>query len=157
MKQYIPLRSPALLGRLTALLDLATLNSPPPMELWPGVLPVIDLAGLLRPPTIASTTLDLSGVSGTYVAGFTVPAGKRWKLINVDLAAEAVNAQPPAYSDGTNFIKLAAIGGISGVVVQPPELWLSEGWTVGALATAQGGDTAKGFKVHYLEEDAYGL
>jgi hypothetical protein len=128
------------------------------MALWPGVLPVLALEGLLREPTLVNKTLDLS-TGLAYVPGYTVPQGKRWKLVNVTLGAEAISAYPSAYSDGISVLLLASIGGLSGLVVMPPDLWLTAGWTVGAMSTNQGGvnNTAVPFAVHYLEEDAYGL
>lgn len=153
-----PLKSTALLDRLQSLLDLQEQTDRPPMALWPGVLPVIAIEGLLREPSLVSTTtLDLSGAFGTYVPAFTVPASKRWKLVNVSLGPEVVSAYPSAYSDGVVVMPLASIGNLAGLVVQPPEIWVLAGWTVGAIATGNVGNTNRTLSVHYLEEDAYGL
>lgn len=155
--QWLPLKSTALLDRLQALLGLQERTDRPSMALWPGVLPVLDLAGLFRVPVLANTTLDLSGAADTYVVAFTVPVGKRWQLVNVTLGPETTSAKPSAYSDGTTVIKLESIGALSGLVTKPTNTWLEAGWTVGALATQQVGHVAITFAVHYLEEDSYGL
>ncbi len=151
---YIPLKRATLLGRLTALLGLETLNAPPRMALWPGVLPVLSLEGLLRLSTLVSKNIDLSPAVGTYVVGYTVPVGKRWKLVCVSLIGANAPGTPIAYSDGVTVMYLT-LGAASGVIVMPPDIWLSEGWTIGAIANFA--NPAVPFAVNYLEEDAYGL
>lgn len=150
----IPVKRATLLGRLTALLGLETQNAPPRMALWPGILPVLSLEGLLRPSTLVSRTLDLTPAAGTYVAGYPVPVGKRWKLVCVSLGGSNAPGTPIAYSDGTTVMYLT-LGAAAGVIVIPPDIWLSEGWTIGAISNAANPVVA--FAVNYLEEDAYGL
>jgi len=78
---YIQLKRATLLGRLTALLDLETLNAPPRMALWPGILPVLDMTPLLREGLMAvSAAQDLRGAAGTFVPFFTCTVGERWTL-----------------------------------------------------------------------------
>ena len=161
MKQYIPLKSPALLGRLTALLDLSTLNSPPAMELWPGILPVLNLEGVLGVPSVGAVTIDLDVTpAGTAVICFTVRAKKRWRLTTAYRSAITSGYGRIGITDGVSYVPLT-IGGTTGEAAQLfrpyGALVLLAGWSIYVESTDDAGDTARTLNIAYVEEDTYGL
>ena len=164
---YIPVKTPALIQRLTALLGLQTLNSPPMMALWPGILPVVELSESLVTRKVQTFTLDLTGaVYGVFVRADTVPKGKRrriWGLSCEGLSSTSLitisNGAPATYKDALIIGPVSVVATTIGFAKDYTyPLVMEADWQIGmwsnGVATP---DTAIKFTIHWTEEDAYGV
>jgi hypothetical protein len=125
----------------------------------PLVIQPVTLADdLLMTPVIpASVSKDISAAAGTYVAYFTVPDGKLWRLLLVSRPGTTANSRI-GISNGINTSSLTNPSTAT-------EKWfaahdrflLKPGWSVGMFTTGDGADSAIGVSVVYLEEDSYSI
>lgn len=109
------------------------------------VVPVLDADMILSSPAVADATVDLSG-SG-YVTCFTVPTGQEWRLITVYVGATLSATRVKVVIAGDEGNIEAASTALR--VVNLRDITLSEGDTLGAVATGNGGDSSRGFNLIY--------
>lgn len=116
--------------------------------LSPEIVGTTNVDRLLEAGTIkTATTIDLSGVGGTYVPVFTVPNGERWTLYALWREGTA-GASSLMISDGSLSLRLS-IQSASTTVLSGISIDLPPGWSIGMEATGQGGDNAKDMQVYY--------
>ena len=93
-------------------------------------------------------TYNLTAASETYVAGFTVPSDRMYVITNcVKATSWSAGGREFAIADPAGVFvaesdDVAAVNNLSGIWVPVPP-----GWSVGATATANAGDSAR--VVHY--------
>lgn len=109
------------------------------------VVPVLDADMILSSPAVADATVDLSG-SG-YVTCFTVPTGAEWRLLTVYVGATLAATRVKVVIAGNEGNIEAASTSLR--VVNLRDITLSEGDTLGAVATGNGGDSSRGFNLIY--------
>lgn len=118
------------------------------------ITPVTQADDLLKQPKVNFNTKDLTASAGTYTSFFTVPAGKRWVILNISRAG----------SVGTTNVRLrnAAQGLVVTLVplgtaaIDRQGRWvLDEKDTLGMNTSGDAGDTGIQLDIHYLEEDAF--
>jgi len=142
---------------LSRLVERLKLKSSTPagaaLYLSPVVLAVTDISTLLATAkTQQSTTVDLSGGAGGYVAVFTVPTLKRWLILswyrNATTASSSVSIKVAGVTSQRSAGGTNAEVGLDNAVLQASD-------SIGLAATGNVGDNARVMTIHYLEEDAY--
>jgi len=117
-----------------------------------SIQPVTQADELLRTPTIAKNSEDISASAGTYVAFHTVPAGKRWKVTNIVRAA-TTSGTNVRLNDGSIDTQISVFQ--TGAEALRGEWFMNENWSIGMDTTGNGADSSKELAIHYLEEDAF--
>ena len=135
------------LGRLTQRLGLRV-SRPGPVYLDTTLYCFMDISELLRFSKVKTATVDIS--AGSVVA-FTVPDGKRWRLLFVNRAA-TVNAVRIFVGDAVTSIGIVAP--VIAEVATAFDLPLEQKGTV-TVGGGAGTDTAVVITILYTEEDAY--
>jgi len=135
--------------RLEPILPLVT------KTLGDEIVPVTNVDDLLLGPTSQSASLDLQASAGSYVAGFTVPAGERWHLRWAWHLVSVAATQMGFVNNNVNIrISTNEIGEQS--VNLGNALILEEGDTMGMFTSGSGSDTSITFRIHYSVEDVSG-
>lgn len=128
-----------------------------PFFLYDGVFPVMQIGDVLKTVKAADGDLDLTGTAGTYVAGHTVPSGKRWEVYFFVKGGSTGSAGIKANISGVVVDLCDSSTGIllpkdSGISLPLP---LEESDSIGLGATANGGDGNIDFDIVYTEEDLF--
>lgn len=115
------------------------------------IQPVTQVDDLLREGKVDTEAVDISGAG--RVTAFTVPQGKRWKLLW--LWKEATTA----------VTEIRVFDGVVGIIVilssttaaskDMGSKVMEEGWSIDASGTGNGADNARSINIWYEEEDAF--
>ena len=121
------------------------------------ILPVTSMDDLLSTVHFQTTNTDLTAAAGTYVPIFTVPKGKRWKLLGyhkgITIATSRVRMKPNADDAGFAYKLTPSITAEENQKgLNTP---MEEDGTIGMQTTGNGGDAAVNFEIIYTEEDAF--
>jgi len=150
-----PMRLPQVLRRSTAKFKIEPTSALSELALSNLVNLVSDLDDLLRVSTIPDTVnMNLNVSTATHVAGFTVPTGKRWRVLAVHRAATTGTSNTEVYN-GAGYIYIGADGTAAQIILLSKDFILDQGGTVGSHGTNNAGDGAVPINTWYLEEDAY--
>ena len=117
------------------------------------IQPITDADRMLENTGLLEDTLDLTGVAGTFVALFTVPAGKRRILLFAGRGGSTGSATMNI-SDGSDDITISG-GGTASEKLNALRYPLDVGWAYGMGATANGADTAVFCTAIFIELDAF--
>jgi hypothetical protein len=127
-----------------------------PLQLSPVIVGITNIDELLSVPKGQATDVDLSGTANSDNDVFTVPAGKRWKLRYVALAASIANSTlyvktggVRVYISPSTTTRKEPFDKIAGPIV------LDQGDVVGTSNTGDIGDTAVSMYILYEEEDRF--
>jgi hypothetical protein len=99
---------------------------------------------------IATNTDDISGATGSTTF-FTVPTGKRWKLIGAG-QSDTTGSSALGISDGSTIFWLSS-SGTTGIKEPKLSIPMDTGWTVEALNTNNVADNARNAEIIYEESD----
>jgi len=114
------------------------------------ILPVTIVDEILKTPKADLSTQDISGAA--YVAFFTVPAGKRWRVKRYQRSATTATSYVRA-TIGGNLVAVSLTG--TTAAADNLDIGLNEGDDIGMMGTGNGADNARTLNLFYDEEDAY--
>lgn len=145
--------NPKLLTRLAALMGLKLLTQSDNFLVGGQVVPVVDVAWLVKDGKCAQVAGNISGALGTYVAFHSVPLGKRWTLRGAAKTVLTVNdthlaVNLPGYAD----MAIANGRGLSILAYEFQPIVLPAGSSVGLYTNATTASVT--LSILYDEEDA---
>lgn len=122
------------------------------LQLAHAILPTMDVDRLLHETKLGSGTGDLTPAAGTFVPIFTVPAGKRWRLVGFWRDTTTGTTKVLVY-DGVAAFNASPIQTAEQTYWLGSPLWLEEGWQIGLRTNGNAGDGSRYLNILYEEED----
>jgi len=117
-----------------------------------NVIAVTDFDELLREIKVLAVTADISSGSGSSTY-FTVPSGKRWQILRIEMPATSGSTHPFYGLAGGNVDLMSnATGARFHVGNKDP---LDQGDTIKIVNTGNGGDSSREMVVYYTQEDSF--
>ncbi len=131
------------------------LSQPDQYKFQDVIIPVTQLDELMRASKIGGGVKDISAAGGVLVTYFTVPKGKRWRLVGA-YRVTTTGVSRMYIDDGSSAAFYLTAADTASVTVFPgTPLWIEETWTIGMISTNNGADTTITMRIIYEEEDSY--
>lgn len=125
-------------------------------EVATSIIPVTQVDELLKQArAVISEAMDLTGSGSLTVAGFTVPAGERWKLYRIFRSATTGSARVRIVDPLNDDIILTLSGTSEEIINFGEPFTLEEGWIIGMQETNNGADGAESMHALITSEEAF--
>jgi len=133
-----------------------TVNKPDTWQLAPFVQPVSNVDDLLAKPVYDYDDFDIHFATTVYTTCFTVPEGKRWRLIYLDKGSSLAATTVRIDITGARQSKVPIAGGSAAALNLPAlNFLLPPGTRIMLQNTNNAGDTGVRLMIGYQEEDVY--
>jgi len=124
-----------------------------PLKLSQLVVLTAQVDDLLQSANVSSITLDLTGAG--IVTFFTVPGGKRWRLLAIRRDQTTGTTAIDIYQGAGKFYRLGSWGTPGEQFLLGKDFILEESWYIAMSGTSNAGDGARGIYIWYIEEDSF--